>query len=183
MILFFGPTGSGKSVQAQLLVDNDGWKWLSTGQLLQDTDDEEVHFMQRKGVLVPIEKVNQILGKALDKITSDDKLILDGYPRQINQTNWLIDNCKSRNLSIDLAVNFDVHLEELLKRIELRGRDDDNPESIKERFTIYRREIDPILNLLSKDGIKVININGVGTPDEIHKRIKDRLIKCKLVKN
>ena len=183
MILFFGPAGSGKSVQAQLLVDNDGWKWLSTGQLLRDTDDEDVHFMQRKGVLVPIEKVNQILGDALDKITSEDKLILDGYPRQIDQTNWLIDNCKSRNLSIDLAINLDVHLEELLKRIELRGRDDDNPESIKERFDIYHREIDPILNLLLKDEKKVINVDGVGKPNEIYERIKDELIKCKLVKN
>ena len=180
MILFFGPAGSGKSAQAQLLVDNKGWQWLSMGQLLRDTSDSEVHEYQKKGLLVPIEKVNQVLAEALDKFTTNDKMILDGYPRQMDQAVWLIDNCKSRNLAIDLAVNFDVNMEELLKRMELRGRDDDTPESISKRLAIYHKEIDPILNLLSKNSTKVVHVDGVGLPEDIHTRVMKELIECKL---
>ena len=40
MIIFFGPAGSGKSVQGQLLSARHGWRWLSAGQLLRDSKDE-----------------------------------------------------------------------------------------------------------------------------------------------
>jgi adenylate kinase len=42
MIVFFGPPGAGKSVQGQLLAARQGWRWLSTGQLLRDTKDPEI---------------------------------------------------------------------------------------------------------------------------------------------
>jgi adenylate kinase len=180
MILFFGPAGSGKSAQAQLLVDNEGWAWLSMGQLLRDTTDPEVHEFQRKGVLVPIEKVNQVLDEALDKSASVSKLILDGYPRRMDQVQWLSENCKSRGLPINLAINFDVDMEELLKRMELRGRDDDTPESINERLAIYHKEIDPILTFLSQNGTKVVHVDGVGTFEQIHDRVMKELVECKL---
>lgn len=180
MILFFGPAGSGKSAQAQMLVDNKNWAWLSMGQLLRDTSDTEVHEFQKSGVLVPFEKTNQVLGEALDKLSSTDKIILDGYPRQMDQAVWLIENCKSRELPIELAINFDVNMEELLKRMELRGRDDDTPESINKRLEIYHKEIDPILNLLSQSGVKVVHVDGVGTYEEIHERVMKELVECKL---
>lgn len=181
MILFFGPAGSGKSAQAQMLVDDSGWTWLSMGQLLRDTTDPEVHEFQQKGVLVPIEKTNQVLGEALDKSASVNKLILDGYPRQLDQTQWLLESCKSRDLPIELAVHFDVNMEELLKRMELRGRDDDTPESISKRLSIYHKEIDPILSFLADNNVKVIHINGVGGFEEIHDRVMKELAKCNLL--
>lgn len=180
MILFFGPAGSGKSTQAQMLVDNFGWKWLSMGQLLRDTEDAEVHKIQKIGALVPIEKVNQVLDEALLKISPDEKIVLDGYPRQLDQAVWFIDKCKLHGIKIGLAVNFDVHMEELLERMELRGRIDDTPESIAMRIKIYHTEIDPILNLLSKNNIKVVSVDGIGTPEEIHSRVVKELKECKL---
>lgn len=180
MILFFGPAGSGKSAQAQALVDENGWKWLSIGQLLRDTPDEEIHEFQRKGALVPFEKVNEVLHEALEKNSTIEKLILDGYPRQINQAHWLADECKSLEIPIKLAINFDVNMEELLKRMELRGRDDDTPESINERLATYHKEIDPILNYFSEAGVKAVHVNGVGTIEEIHDRVLSELSKCKL---
>ena len=179
MILFFGPAGSGKSAQAQLLVDNNGWKWFSMGQLLRDTTDNEVHEFQQKGELVPIEKTNQVLSEALSKVSPAEKLILDGYPRQLDQAKWLLENCKSRNLPIELAVHFDVDMAELLKRMELRGRSDDTPESIRQRLAIYHKEIDPILDFLVGNGIKVYHINGVGSFEDVHNRVDDLLQECK----
>lgn len=180
MILFFGPAGSGKSAQAQFLVDGMGWTWLSIGQLLRDTPDEAIHEFQRKGVLVPFEKVNEVLHDALKKNASVDKLILDGYPRIVDQAHWLVDECKSLGIDIKLALNIDVDMEELLRRMELRGRDDDTPESINERLSIYHREIDPILSFLAEQGTKVSHVDGVGTPEEVHARVAKVLSECKL---
>jgi len=176
MILFFGPAGSGKSVQAQLLVDKNGWQWLSTGQLLRDTPDPEVHAFQVKGVLVPTEKTNQVLDAALaESRLIEGRLILDGYPRDLGQTQWLINDCKQYGITIKKAINFEVPLAELIKRMELRGRSDDNPAAIKERLAIYHREIDPILELLAAEGVDVHHIDGTGTPDEIHDRVVEKL--------
>ncbi len=180
MILFFGPAGSGKSAQAQIMVDNEGYNWLSMGQLLRDTPDEEVHEFQRKGILVPIEKVNEVLSAALVEHKDDKKLLIDGYPRSVDQAHWIIDKCKSINLPMDLAINFDVDTEELLKRMELRGRNDDTPESIRERLGIYERESTPIFNLFAENGIKVVHVDGVGSVEEIHDRVMKELVACKL---
>lgn len=180
MILFFGPAGSGKSAQAQIMVDDESYNWLSMGQLLRDTPDEDVHEFQRKGILVPIEKVNEVLSAALDDHKNDDKLLMDGYPRSVDQAHWLLDKCQSIGLPIDLAINFDVKMEELLKRMELRGRDDDTPESINERLAIYQRESDPIFDLFRLNGIKVAHVDGVGDLKDIHDRVMKELVACKL---
>lgn len=177
MILFFGPAGAGKSVQAQLLVDKNGWQWLSMGQLLRDTTDSEVHECQLRGVLVPIEKTSQVLDEALAKSREiEGRLILDGFPRDKEQTDWLLADCKKYGITIKQAINFEVPLEELLKRMELRGRSDDTPDAIKERLAIYHREIDPILELLAAQGVDIQHVDGTGTPEEIHDRVVEKLI-------
>lgn len=181
MILFFGAAGSGKSAQAQMIVDNNGWSWLSMGQLFRNTTDSEVHDLMNKGILIPIEKTNQILDEALVKFKSNaDKLILDGYPRNFEQAGWLMQHCKLHNIEIEMAINFDVNMEELLRRMELRGRNDDTPESISTRLAIYHKEIDPILDLLSKNGVKVVHIDGVGSFEDVHDRVMKELVACKL---
>lgn len=180
MILFFGPAGSGKSAQAQLMVDEEDYSWLSMGQLLRDTPDEEVHEFQRKGILVPLEKTNEVLFTALEQHKDDKKLLLDGYPRSLVQAHFLLDKCKSIGLPIDIAINFDVDTEELMKRMELRGRNDDTPESINERLGIYSRESTPIFELFASNGIKVVHVDGVGAIEDIHDRVMKVLAECKL---
>ena len=181
MILFFGPAGSGKSTQAKMIASDTSWRWLSMGQMLRNTDDNDVHAILKKGELVPIETVNKVLDSVLVHLKSNEKVILDGYPRQIDQAAWFIDECKRHDISVDLAINFEVHMEELLARIKLRGRSDDTKESINRRIAIYHAEIDPILNLLSNNNIKVVSVDGIGTPKEIHERVKEELSKCKLM--
>ena len=66
MIVFFGPAGAGKSVQGQMLAARNGWRWLSAGQLLRDTRDPELFAQMRTGGLVDPEKVNKLIGEALD---------------------------------------------------------------------------------------------------------------------
>ena len=52
MILLFGPTGAGKSMQGQMLAVRQGWKWLSTGEMLRQSTDPEVIETLKSGELV-----------------------------------------------------------------------------------------------------------------------------------
>ena len=178
MIILIGPAGSGKSAQGQMLVDRSGWKWLSTGQLLREEDDEEIKAIQAAGQLGPMSIINRVLSKALDKISDFKKVILDGFPRSIEQAEWLMGGEYSKYL--DLIVVIDVDMEELIKRLELRGRADDNREAIQERFRIYRDDTEPLLDFFAKKNIKVARVNGVGTEQQVHERIVEALKECNL---
>jgi adenylate kinase len=181
MIVFFGPAGAGKSVQGQMLAARNGWRWLSSGQLLRDTRDIELIKEMQTGRLVTPEKVNELMGDALKRAKKVDHVILDGYPRQLSQAKWLIESQKQYDRSIQLVVVLEVPKSELLKRIEVRGRVDDTPEAVDERLRIYRTEIYPILTYLTEQGVNVAHIDGTGTVGQVHDRIMDELAAHRLV--
>ncbi|MFZ1302033.1 MAG: nucleoside monophosphate kinase [Candidatus Microsaccharimonas sp.] len=171
MIIFFGPAGAGKSVQGQILSARQGWRWLSAGQLLRDSRDPEIAAIMREGKLAPHETITRIMGEAISKAGNIERLILDGFPRELDQAEWLINSQTNHGRSIDVVIVLEVPREELLKRLEIRGRADDTPEAIDQRLHIYRQEMYPILSLMSDNKIPVVHLDGVGTVGEIHDRI------------
>ncbi len=179
MIVFFGPAGAGKSVQGQILAARHGWRWLSAGQLLRDSKNTEIIISMSQGSLVASETANKIIEDALKRAKDIDKVILDGFPRQIEQAQWLVETENKRD--IQLAIVLEVPREELLKRLQLRGRIDDKPEAIEERLNLYRKEIYPILTYLTEQKIKIANIDGTGTVGQVHDRIEAELSACSLV--
>ena len=181
MIVFFGPAGAGKSVQGQLLAARNGWRWLSAGQLLRDTHDIELIREMQTGSLVDPAKVNELMGDALKRAKNIDRVILDGFPRQLSQAKWLIESQPEHERSIALVLVMEVPRAELLKRLEVRGRLDDTPEAVDERLRIYRTEIYPILTYLTEQGVRIAHIEGTGTVGQVHDRIMDELAACKLV--
>ena len=181
MILFFGPAGSGKSVQGQFLAAIQGWRWLSAGQLLRDTRDPEVLQAQQEGKLVNSDKVNKIIGDALDRASDINKVIVDGFPRKLEQAKWLVENRTMHNRSIGLVIVMEVQRDELMKRLQLRGRVDDTVEAIDDRLRIYRQEIYPILNYFADQNINIVHIDGAGTPGQVHDKVMEGLAACKLV--
>ncbi len=181
MIIFFGPAGAGKSVQGQILAARNGWRWLSAGQLLRDTRDPELFQQMQTGGLVDPEKVNQLIGQAIIRSENIDRLILDGFPRQLVQAKWLIDSKSHHGRDIDLVIVLEVPRAELLKRLELRGRVDDTPEAVDERLRIYRSEMYPILSYFTEEGVRISHIDGTGSVGQVHYRIMSELEACKLV--
>jgi len=171
MIVFFGPAGAGKSVQGQILAARMGWRWLSAGQLLRDTRDPEIQGSLVAGKLVAHEKIVEIMNEAIKKASNIDQLILDGFPRQLEQAQWLVETQPEHGRAIGLVVVLEVPREELLKRLALRGRTDDEPEAIDERLNIYRQEIYPILSYLSEQNIPVAHVEGIGSVGQVHDRI------------
>lgn len=171
MIVFFGPAGAGKSVQGQILAARQGWRWLSAGQILRDTHDAEIVQTMHEGKLVPHEMITRIMGDAITKAGDIDQVILDGFPREMTQAEWLVNSKTDHGRDIGVVVVLEVPREELLRRLAIRGRADDTPEAIDQRLAIYRQEMYPILGLFSEQHIPVVHIDGVGTVGEIHDRI------------
>lgn len=180
MIVFFGPAGAGKSVQGQLLAARNGWRWLSAGQLLRDTHDIELIKEMQTGRLVTPEKVNALMGEALKRSKNIDRVILDGFPRQLDQAKWLVESQIDHERSIALVIVLEVPRAELLKRLEVRGRADDTPEAIDERLKIYRTEMYPILSYLTEQGVNIAHIDGTGSVGQVHDRIMEELEALKL---
>ncbi len=180
MIVFFGPAGAGKSVQGQILAARHGWRWLSAGQLLRDTHDLALLQEMQTGQLISSERVNQLMGDALTRAANINRVVLDGYPRELSQAKWLLENQSKYQRSIGLVVVLEVPRGELLKRLEVRGRADDTPETIDERLKIYRTEIYPILSYFTEQGVNIAHIDGTGTVGQVHDRIMEELEACKL---
>ena len=90
MIVFFGPAGAGKSVQGQMLAARNGWRWLNAGQLLRDTRDPELFAQMRTGGLVDPEKVNKLIGEALDRAKDIDRVLTRSEERRVGK------ECRSR---------------------------------------------------------------------------------------
>ncbi len=171
MIVFFGPAGAGKSVQGQMLAARMDWRWLSAGQLLRDTHDPELVQTMHSGNMVSHEAITKIMGEAIHRAGDIDQLILDGFPRLLDQAKWLVDSQTDHGRHVKLVVVLEVPREELLKRLSIRGRVDDTPEAIDQRLNIYRQEMYPILSYLTEQNIPVVHIDGVGAVGQVHDRI------------
>ena len=182
MVIFFGPAGAGKSVQCNLLAASNDWRWLGAGQLLRDSRDPELLAEMSTGKLVNPEIVNKVMGEALDR--ADDrvqKVILDGFPRQLEQAKWLVEHSANHgNRKIDLVIVLEVPRSEVLRRLEIRGRLDDQPEVIDERLKIYRQEMYPVLNFLNEQGVAIAHIDGTGTVGQVHDRVMEEITACGL---
>ncbi len=180
MIIFFGPAGAGKSVQGQILAARHGWRWLSAGQLLRDTRDPKILEEMRSGGLVGVDRINQIMLDSIKRSKDIKHVILDGFPRQLEQAEWLVASQPEHERSINLAIVLEVPRSEIKRRLQLRGRADDTPEAIEERLAIYRQEIYPILNYLTEAKVRISHIDGAGTVGQVHDRIEAELAACSL---
>lgn len=181
MVIFFGSAGSGKSVQGQLLATSQNWRWLSMGQLLRDTKDAEILSILGEGKLIPYERTNEILTEALQQTGGDRGVVLEGYPRQLEQAEWLITNQPHNGHSVQAVIVLEVPPEEAIKRLSLRKRADDTPAAINERLRTYSAEISPILDYLDAQKVKIIHVDGTGAVEEIHDRIRKELRVCGLI--
>jgi adenylate kinase len=181
MIVFFGPAGAGKSVQGQILAARMGWRWLSAGQLLRDTRDVNLLHMMHAGKMVPHDTITKIMSQAISHAANINQLILDGFPRLVEQAEWLVDSQPQHGRSVALVIVLEVPREELLKRLAIRGRSDDTPAAIDERLKMYRQEMYPVLNYLTEQNVPIVHIDGTSTVGQVHDRVVAELTSRELV--
>lgn len=168
MITIFGLAGSGKGTQGKALSEIFGWRWLSVGQVIRNTGEYEE--LTAAGKLIPDEDVIRLMKREIEKTEAEGfEVILDGYPRDMVQAQWLVDNMREK---INGAIVLEVPKEELFERLALRGRDDDKSrESILRRFEVFEQNISAILPMFEKNGIKIVRVDGVGKVEEVTKRL------------
>ena len=148
-ILFLGSPGAGKGTQASILSQTYSYLHLSTGELLRkeiemnSTLGIKVKDTINNGKLVSDELVLEIVKNNLKK--RNHGWILDGYPRNISQANSLNDVLKQINQPLEIVFYLDIPEEVLINRLLLRGRKDDNEETIKTRLSVYKNTTEPLI--------------------------------------
>jgi len=160
-IVFFGPPGSGKGTQAKLLAKELNILHLSTGDILReklsdgDTLSIKLNQIMSSGNLVSDEILNQIIANKLMSKECRKGFILDGYPRTISQSEFLLTFSKSNSLNLDIIFDFKIDFKLVEERIILRSkqeqRSDDNIDVIKTRLDKYIEETYPVSQFFSEN--------------------------------
>ena len=164
-LLFLGPPGAGKGTQAAFISEANSYLHLSTGELLRkeiemDTNlGKVVKEIMNKGELVSDQLVLEIVKKNLAK--NNNGWILDGYPRNLSQVHSLNHVLMNINQPLEIVFYLDIPDEVLIKRLLLRGRKDDNEETIKTRLKIYKETTEPLIDYYRKLSLlEYINADG-----------------------
>lgn len=186
-IVLFGPPGAGKGTQAEKLIAKYHLCHLSTGDIFRANIKGETELgklaksYMDKGELVPDQVTISMLEAEVDKNSSAQGFIFDGFPRTTPQANALEAFLSSKGTSISVMLALDVKEEELIKRLLLRGADsgraDDKDESIiANRIKVYNEQTAVVADFYAAEG-KFEKINGVGDIEQIFTRLCEAIEK------
>ncbi len=171
MILLMGPAGAGKSMQGRKLSDEYGYAYISTGEVFRLLITGRRREEMLEGKLLSDAETIHVLDKVLDIVDTKEQFILDGFPRTANQVTWLLGEIAAGRFKKPTVVHLDIDETEIRVRLQKRGRIDDTEEAITRRFQLYLEQTQPLLEQMENAGIKVMHIDAVGKPAEIHKNI------------
>ena len=167
-IVIFGPPGAGKGTQSNFIVKKFHLHQLSTGELLRKEIKNktelgnQISSIINAGNLVSDNIVSDLIEKYISNKIYKNRLIFDGYPRNLNQTTNLNILLKKYDQKIDMALKLSVSLETIKKRIVERKnqekRADDNEEIAIKRYETYEKNINPVIDFYKQTNLlKVVN--------------------------
>ena len=210
-IVIFGPPGAGKGTQAQYLVNKYKYFQISTGDLLRNETKNNTELGKKiselinKGNFVNDEIVNTLLNKEITKQEKRNKIVFDGYPRNITQAKNLDKLLKADNQKIGSVIYLNVSKELIKKRILgrvvcgkcnnifnefenseeltnhkcekrfLKKRTDDDIKVVIKRYDTYVEQTKPILDYYSSSPI-FNEVDGNKKIEEITSKI-DQIIR------
>lgn len=166
-----GVAGSGKSAQGRLLADRLGYPWLSTGEFLRMLIGGERRRQMLEGKLLDDAEIINLVQKIFRIVDIEHEFVMDGFPRTAAQADWLLTQRKHGQLDITAVIHLKASEDVVLQRLLQRGRQDDQTETIKERFREYEIATQPILQEFKMDGVPVFDIEGEGEVETIHENI------------
>lgn len=201
-IIIFGPQGSGKGTQAELIARRHGLPYISTGDIFryhiknQTELGAKVSVAISAGSLVTDELTNEIVRDRLQNPDCTKGFVLDGYPRNKVQLDFLLSLYKiDHALVIELSdveaiirlggrlackCGLSYHLEHNPPKVpgicnncgsELFRRDDDQPEAIKKRLAIYHAETEPLFAEFEKQGT-LNRVDGSRPIEEVYRQME-----------
>lgn len=210
-LILFGAPGSGKGTQANIILQNyPNSIYISTGDILRENIKNNTDLGKlaesyiSKGLLVPDEVINSMIQtKINDSIQNNKLLILDGYPRSINQLKFLINLVPTQSIKpIYLKLELEQVIERIVYRriclkcnriyhliynkpkndeicdicnIKLHQRSDDKEEVVTNRYNIYMNSTLPILQEFRKNNIDVLEIDANQKVEKITENILNYL--------
>ncbi len=200
-LLIYGPPGSGKGTQAELLHQSFDIPHIATGDILRGEVAAgtplglKAQPIMAAGSYVPDDIMIGIIRNRLQQGDSQKGFVMDGFPRTIPQAEALDSLLDELGRRFDRVVYLNVDTAELVPRLAGRmtcpidqktyppgtakcpldgatliQREDDKPEAVKKRIEVYLEKTLPLLDYYRGRGL-VSEIDGVGTIQEIHKRV------------
>jgi len=209
-IILFGPPGAGKGTQAQFIVKKHNYFQLSTGNLLREEVKlktpigTEIETLISNGKFVSDETVNALLRKSITNLKFRDRIIFDGYPRNVDQAKNLELILGEFDQTIGHIIFLNVSKDIIEKRIMgrmtcdkcnmtlneyfnkeqielhpcgkefLKKRKDDNFDVVVARYDTYMQTTNPVLNFYSKNR-NFTEIDGAAEIEQINNKINDVL--------
>jgi adenylate kinase len=149
-LIFIGAPGSGKGTQAQILVQRFQIPHISTGDILRAAVQDQTDLgLQAKsymdaGDLVPDTLILDLIRDRLTQADASKGWILDGFPRNVAQAEFLDKLLAEIGHQDYVALELSVPDDRLVERLLLRGRADDNEETIRHRLQIYHQKTSPL---------------------------------------
>ena len=181
-IVIFGPPGAGKGTQSNIIVEKFNLHQLSTGELLRKEIEnktklgQEISAIIKDGNLVSDKIAGDLIGKYLSNNVYKNRLIFDGYPRNLIQAKNLDLLLKKYDQKIDIVLKLTVSLETIKKRIlerkNLENRIDDNEQIAIKRFINYENNIKPVIDFYKQSNLLKV-VNGEASISAISNEISD----------
>lgn len=177
MILLMGIAGAGKGTQGKMLVEKNGYSYLSTGEMLRRYATPKQQERMLAGELLDDQEIIMMVDKALGALSDAQKCILDGFPRTIPQTDWLLEQVKSGRIKLTAIFNLAASEKVVKSRLLARGRPDDTLEAVARRFEEYKQVTLPILDHLQAANIPVYEVDAMRDPTAVHDDLMNYLEK------
>lgn len=199
-IILIAAPAAGKGTISKYIEDKYNYKHISTGDLLREEVKNNtvigkvIEPLLLKGSLVGDNIIEEVLLRELLKTNSN--IILDGYPRTLNQAKKLDELLNKANVELSNVINIDIDKEIAIERItnrlvcdncksvynkklikenictkcggNLSSRSDDNKETFLDRYDTFLKETKPLINYY-KD--KLVTIYNNSSLEDIFKNV------------
>ena len=204
IIVLLGLPGSGKGTQGSMLAKEMFIPHISTGDILRrmvNSSFEESGVLKRymeEGRLVPSALVNKIVKKYILSNECKQGCILDGYPRNLEQAEYLIENVDDNILAILFDVADEISIKRIMGRFscsscgelynkffkdvqskgicdycggkDLTHRSDDDEATLQKRLNEYKKETLPLVEYY-KGKNKLFRVDASESKDDIQKNL------------